>query len=193
MTVDEPLPDLGLPLYGLRTWMLGSRVLSFDVTPIGKLELRVEDRVLRRFPTGATGDSDGMLESAKQEWDALRPLAHKTVKRAKATLLAAMDQQQSWSLEDFNDQVRNHPVMRRLGSRLVWAGVDADGEPLCHGRLMLHGEWDLGPGRPNTLPEEVVSVMLPFHTALPEPVRRSWSARFATQPIPQLPQGSADR
>ncbi|CAN0459199.1 unnamed protein product, partial [Ectocarpus fasciculatus] len=109
MSDEETLPDLGLPLYGLRTWMLGSRVLSFDVTPLGKLELRVEDRVLRRFPTGAVGDSDELIAAAKKEWDALKVEARAAVKRARAQLQAAMTLQLPWALDDFNAQILGHP------------------------------------------------------------------------------------
>lgn len=186
MSDEETLPDLGLPLYGLRTWMLGSRVLCFDVTPLGKLELRVEDRVLRRFPTGATGDSEELLDTAKAEWDALKVEARAAVKRARALLRGAMKSGTPWPLAEFNAQVVAHPLMRRLGSRLVWAGLDAEGQPVCYGRLMLHGAWDLGPGRPPELPEEVVAIQLPRGEQLPERVRASWTARFSGQPIKQL-------
>jgi hypothetical protein len=186
MSEQEPLPDLGLPLYGLRTWMLGARVLAFDVTALGKLELRVEDRVLRRFPTGAEGDSDELLAEVRAEWDELRPRARATVKRARAALRAAMRTGRRWSRAEFDAEVRAHPVLRRLASRLVWAGLDEAGQAVSHGRLMLHGEWDLGPGRPNGLSDEVVAIMLPESADLPERVRASWSARFSKQPIAQL-------
>lgn len=187
MSDEETLSELGLPLYGLRTWMLGSRVLSFDVTPQGKLELRVEDRVLRRFPTGASRDDDELLEAAKEEWDALKVEARAAIKRAKALLRSAMKKQTPWSVADFEAQIMNHALMRRLGSRLVWAGLDAEGQTICYGRLLLHGAWDLGPGRPPELPEEVVAIYLPRGAELPEEVLASWSARFSKQPIKQLP------
>jgi hypothetical protein len=186
MTEPSPLPDLGLPLYGLRTWMLGSRVLSFDVTPLGVLELRVEDRVLRRFPTGSVGDSAIQLSAAREDWVMLRPLARAAVQRARATLQESMSAKRAWTLTAFDKEVGAHPLMRRLASRLIWAGLDDTQRPVFYGRLMLHGAWDLGPGRSPDLPHSTTHIMLPRGTDLPEAVRRSWSARFPQQLLPQL-------
>lgn len=186
MTEPSLLPDLGLPLYGLRTWMLGSRILSFDVTPLGVLELRVEDRVLRRFPTGSTGDSSAQLSAAREDWVALQPLAKSSIQRARAALQEAMASRHRWTLTAFDTEIRTHPLMRRLASRLVWAGLDANQEIVFYGRLMLHGAWDLGPGRPPGLPQDTTHITLPSGMDLPEAVRRSWGARFPRQLLPQL-------
>ena len=180
------LPELGLPLYGLRTWNLGGRILGLDVTPLGKLDLQIDGYSLSRFPTGSQDDSEALLSAARAEWKALRPAAREAIHRAKRILTTAMFEGQTWTLPAFYAQIRDHALLRRLATRLVWTGLDAEGQAVSHGRLTASGPWDLGPGRGSELPEAVVAVRLQPGEDLPEAVQASWSARFAAQPIPQL-------
>lgn len=180
------IPDLGLPACGLRTWHLGARVFAFDLSPSGERVLWVDEDRISRFPTGSERDHAERVAEARAEWQALKKQIPTALAQARALLQAALDADAGWTIAGFQQEVIAHPVLRRLGSRMVWAVLDAQGRPLAYGRLTRRGRWDLGVGRGPELPDGAAIIALPRADRLPPDILRAWQARFPDQPVAQL-------
>ncbi|MEG3152199.1 DUF4132 domain-containing protein [Sphingomonas sp. ZT3P38] len=86
------------------------------------------------------GDDDATKESKKAFTAAKKELAQ-VVELQGARLFEAMCVERAWPAADWRLAFHEHPVMRRLVERLVWQGLDEDGNPLGLFRPTQEGDF----------------------------------------------------
>jgi hypothetical protein len=74
------------------------------------------------------GDDEASKESAKALSTAKKELKQ-VIELQGGRLFEAMCVERSWPIGDWRTAFHEHPVMRRLVERLVWQGLDAEGQP----------------------------------------------------------------
>lgn len=104
--------------------------LTFVLTnPDGKIV-----KVLSSGQDDATKASKKQLTASKKE-------LKQVVSMQSARLYEGLCAERVWPLADWQRDFRDHPIMRRLIERLVWQGVDSDGQVLGHFRPTAEGEF----------------------------------------------------
>ncbi len=86
------------------------------------------------------GDDDATKESKKAFAAAKRELAQ-VIELQGSRLFEAMCVERAWLVADWRLAFHDHPVMRRLVERLVWQGLDEDGNPLGLFRPTQEGDF----------------------------------------------------
>jgi hypothetical protein len=86
------------------------------------------------------GDDDNTKES-KKAFSAARKELSQIVTLQGERLFEAMCVERQWPVADWRMAFHEHPVMRRLIERLVWQGLDADGQPLGLFRPTQEGDF----------------------------------------------------
>ncbi|MEL7348020.1 MAG: DUF4132 domain-containing protein, partial [Pseudomonadota bacterium] len=119
--------------------------LSEDLTFVLK---NPDGKVIKSLPAG---DDDG-TKASKKQFTASKKELKQVVTMQSSRLYEALCAGRSWSLEAWQRDFRDHPVMRRMIERVVWQGLDADGQPLGTFRPTAEGEFtdaednDVDPG-----------------------------------------------
>lgn len=131
---DRLVPDLDLAEDGTLTLDFGPRAFSVGFDEHLKPLVRdAEGKPLKDLPAPNKADDPARAEAATASWKALkknvRTLASQQIQR----LERAMIQQRRWSAAEFRQYFVNHPLLRHLVRRLLWAVcTPADGRVL-HG------------------------------------------------------------
>jgi Domain of unknown function (DUF4132) len=84
-----------------------------------------DGKVVKALPAG---DDDNSRESKKAFTAARKELAQ-IIELQAARLFEAMCVERQWPVADWRLAFHQHPVMRRLIERLVWQGLDSEGQP----------------------------------------------------------------
>lgn len=96
-----------------------------------------DGKVVKALPAG---DDDNTKESKKAFTAARKELAQ-VIELQATRLFEAMCVERQWPVADWRLAFHQHPVMRRLIERLVWQGLDADGQPLGLFRPTQEGDF----------------------------------------------------
>ncbi|MBA4044947.1 MAG: hypothetical protein C0471_11085 [Erythrobacter sp.] len=96
-----------------------------------------DGKVVKALPAG---DDDNTRESKKAFTAAKKELAQ-VIELQATRLFEAMCVERQWPVADWRLAFHQHPVMRRLIERLVWQGLDAEGQPLGLFRPTQEGDF----------------------------------------------------
>lgn len=96
-----------------------------------------DGKVVKALPAG---DDDNTKESKKAFTAAKKELAQ-VIELQATRLFEAMCVERQWPVADWRLAFHQHPVMRRLVERLVWQGLDAEGQPLGMFRPAQEGDF----------------------------------------------------
>ncbi|HSF12306.1 MAG TPA: DUF4132 domain-containing protein, partial [Erythrobacter sp.] len=96
-----------------------------------------DGKVIKALPAG---DDDNTKESKKAFTAAKKELAQ-VIELQATRLFEAMCVERQWPVADWRLAFHQHPVMRRLIERLVWQGLDAEGQPLGLFRPTQEGDF----------------------------------------------------
>ncbi len=91
----------------------------------------------------------------------------------------------TWTLEAWQRDFRDHPVMRRLTERVVWEGLDADGQPLGTFRPTAEGEFT-DPEDNAVDPETFAILRLAHGATLPRDTATAWDQHFTDYEVKPL-------
>lgn len=96
-----------------------------------------DGKVVKALPAG---DDDNTKESKKAFTAAKKELAQ-VIELQATRLFEAMCVERQWPVADWRLAFHQHPVMRRLIERLVWQGLDGEGQPLGLFRPTQEGDF----------------------------------------------------
>lgn len=96
-----------------------------------------EGKVVKALSSG----TDEATKAAKKQLSASKKELKQVVTMQTARLYEALCGERVWPLADWQRDLLDHPIMRRLLSRVVWQGVDADGKVVATFRPTIEGEF----------------------------------------------------
>ncbi|WP_299719207.1 DUF4132 domain-containing protein [uncultured Tateyamaria sp.] len=96
-----------------------------------------EGKVVKALSSG----TDDATKAAKKQLSASKKELKQVVTMQTARLYEALCGQRVWALADWRRDLLDHPIMRRLLARVVWHGVDADGNVVATFRPTIEGEF----------------------------------------------------
>lgn len=133
---DRLVPDLGLDSDGSLTFDLGSRSFRVGFDEQLKPWVRGDDGKKRKSLPKSKKDDVEKSAAAKKRWSALkkdaRMLASIQIARFEHAMLIARE----WSMEEFQQYVMAHPLLRHVVRRLIWKTgklvfrIDESGQPV---------------------------------------------------------------
>lgn len=187
---DTMVPDLGLDVTGSLALSLGPRAVrvGFD-EKLAPIALDEQGARLATFPRLKKTDDASAYAAAKQRWTALQASCETLAKQQLGALEEAMCAVRTWRVQDHAARFIQHPLLRHLGRRLVWACVDAEGEPTATFRIaedLTLADVDDAP----FAPDEDARLAVAHPLALAPALRARWTTLFGDyqilQPFPQL-------
>ncbi len=137
---DRTVPIAGFDDDGVLELPCGDDAKPYSARLDAQLTIHLfnpEGKALKSLPAG---DDDNSKESKKALSTAKKELAQ-VVELQATRLFEAMCVERDWPVADWRLAFHEHPVMRRLIERLVWQGLDADGQPLGLFRPTQEGDF----------------------------------------------------
>lgn len=124
---DRIVPTCGLDADGSRTFDFGPRKFTFafgaDLKPMVKDEKGVFKTDL---PAPNQKDDAQLAKAAVEDWKELKKQLKTIAKIQARRLEQSMVTCRSWTMEDFESLLLNHPLMTNLMRMIVWAAFDKD-------------------------------------------------------------------
>lgn len=109
-------------------------VLGEDLTFV----LRNPDgKIVKALSSG----KDEATRASKKQFSASKKELKQVISMQSARLYEGLCGERVWTLEDWTRDFRNHPIMRHLIARVVWQGLDADGQVISTFRPTAEGEY----------------------------------------------------
>ncbi|MFC4256600.1 DUF4132 domain-containing protein [Altererythrobacter xixiisoli] len=96
-----------------------------------------DGKPVKTLPAG----TDEASRAAKKALSAAKKELTQIIELQGSRLFEAMCVERAWAVADWQLAFRDHPVMRRLVERLVWQGLDADGNALALFRPTQEGDY----------------------------------------------------
>jgi hypothetical protein len=128
---DRLVPDLGLGDNGTLLLDFGPRQFSVGFDEHLKPQVRdASGALLRDLPSPLKSDDATLADAAVTRWKALKKDARTLAGQQLLRLELAMAQRRRWSAVEFRQCFVEHPLMRHLARRLLWAEF-VDGRPAC--------------------------------------------------------------
>jgi hypothetical protein len=135
---DRTVPSGGLDEQGRLTLQYGSR--EYVVTLDGAMKPVLQNRdgkVVSALPEGRQDDSPESIKEAKQQFASCKKELKQVLEMQTARLYEAMCGGRTWPAGEWREYLQQHPIVGRLGQRLVWMECSADG---LAGRLFRPAE-----------------------------------------------------
>jgi hypothetical protein len=134
---DRTAPTGGLDETGTLQLPVGDRAYVASLDADLKIVLRNPDgKVVQGLPA-----NDETVEAAKKALSTLKKELKQTQAQQTARLYEAMCAERTWSPADIDELLFRHPVIGRLCSRLVFAGLDEHGKPVATFRPLGDGSF----------------------------------------------------
>ncbi|MDO5692956.1 MAG: DUF4132 domain-containing protein [Pseudomonadota bacterium] len=187
---DRTVPTLGLDERARLLLDFGPR--QFTASLDAQLQPQVHDAEgarLKDLPKPGAKDSATLAKAASADWREFKKNAKLVASTQTTRLENAMCAQRRWLAADFMALFVQHPVLRTLCQRLVWAAFDAQGQ--LAGSFRVSEDLSLIDTNSDAyaLPNGA-RVGLPHPLELPEGQRNRWGAHLAdfelTQPFEQV-------
>ncbi len=187
--VDEaPIPDFGLAPDGTLTLDFGQRRfrVDFDETLVPFVRDADGER-LRAFPRARREDDPAAVATAKRTFEALRRDVKVVARQQVAALEAAMCTGRRFALGPTRARLFDHPLMRHVARRLLWAAVEEGEQPIPF-RIAEDGTFaDVDDTSLSIAADATVLLVHPIDL---DASLTSWRELFASyrilQPFPQL-------
>lgn len=127
---DRLVPDLGLDHGGTLTLDLGPRQFTVAFDESLKPYLVDDQGKSRKSLPKSTSDDPDKVTEAKARWSALKKAARTIASVQVSRLEQAMVCGRTWTSDEFHRYLTDHPVLRHLVRRLLWA-VQTDEGLVC--------------------------------------------------------------
>lgn len=125
---DRTIPAAGFDETGTLTLSYGDREFVARLMPDLTIELQDESgKKLAALPEPRRDDDEALAKEAKKTWSEAKKAIKTVLAQQTERLYEALCTQREWSFEDWSRYLQQHPIVRHLVQRLVWA-VAADGE-----------------------------------------------------------------
>lgn len=125
---DRTIPSAGFDESGTLELSYGPRAFSARLLPDFKVELLNPDgKKIAALPEPRMDDDAELAKDAKKAFSAAKKEVKGIVDQQTERLYEALCTERDWSAEDWQTYLNQHPIVRRLVQRLVWAEM-ADGQ-----------------------------------------------------------------
>jgi hypothetical protein len=137
---DRTIPTAGFDDDGVLALACGEDGKVYEGRLNAKLEIVLRNpagKEVAGLPSGAdeaTGASKKQLATSKKE-------LKQVIAMQTARLYEALCAERTWLVDDWLRLFHDHPVMRKLVERVVWTGLDADGNPSGSFRPTAEGDF----------------------------------------------------
>ncbi|QBC45926.1 DUF4132 domain-containing protein [Iodobacter fluviatilis] len=189
---DRLAPDMGLDQNGSLRLDFGPRhfTLSFDET-LKPFVRDTEGLRLADLPKPRKTDDEAMAKVATLQFKGLKKDVKTIASQQIRRLEQAMCQRRRWPVAVFAEFLAQHPLIRHLVQRLVWAVYPInDDTPLCLFRVAEDASYSDAQDDALTLPEGEICIGLPHPLDISAEDLAAFGQLFADyellQPFPQL-------
>ncbi len=196
---DRLAPDLGLDAAGSLMLDFGPRQFRVGFDEALKPYVRDSDGArLKDLPKPNKTDDAELANAAEERFKLLKKDARTIASQQVWRLEIAMCTRRRWTVDVFRTFLAEHPLLRHLVQRVVWAAYAVDAAAGKHGgalhscfRVSEDGSWSSALDEPYDLPEgENVRIGIPHALELPAADAAAFGQLFADyellQPFAQL-------
>lgn len=137
---DRTIPAAGMNDDGFVDLPCGADEKSYRATLGDDLTFVLtnpEGKVVKALSSG----TDEATKASKKQLSASKKELKQVVTMQTARLYEALCAERIWPLADWQRDLADHPIMRRLVARLVWQGLDSDGKVIGDFRPTIEGEF----------------------------------------------------
>ena len=181
---DRTIPTAGLDDNGIIELPCGEDGKRYDAQLNESLTLTLrnpEGKTVKSLP----GGQDDATKAAKKQLSASRRELKQVISMQSARLYEALCAGRTWPAADWQRDLQQHPVMRRLTERVVWSGMDTDDQVLGCFRPTSEGDFT------NTSDEEVdisayATVRLAYGAEMSESDAQAWARHLEDYEIAPL-------
>ena len=169
---DRSVPTGGFDEDGRLSLLVGEAEKDYTALLAEDLSITFQNpdgRPVKSLPAG----SDEATKEAKAQVSAAKKAIKAAMTQQSERLYEAMVRPRNWALADWRADVLAHPVLMRMAVRLVWRGLDAEGQMLCAFRPTLEGDLYAAEGDDADL-SDVDRIDLAHTANLPEDQRNAW-------------------
>ncbi len=137
---DRTIPAAGMNDDGFVDLPCGTEGKSYRATLGDDLTFVLtnpDGKVVKALSSG----TDDATKAAKKQLSASKKELKQVVTMQTARLYEALCGERIWPLADWQRDLADHPIMRRLLARMVWQGLDEDGKVMGDFRPTIEGEF----------------------------------------------------
>lgn len=125
---DRTIPSAGFDENGVLALQYGERLFTARLDAALKLELCNPDgKVVKALPEPRKSDDPALIKEAKTQFSTSKKELKQVIDLQSQRLYEAMCAARLWPVAEWREYLQQHPIMRHLLQRLVWAEVDAEG------------------------------------------------------------------
>lgn len=122
---DRTIPAAGFDETGTLTLSYGDREFVARLMPDLTIELKDETgKKISALPDPRKDDDEALAKESKKTWSDAKKAIKTVLAQQTERLYEALCTQREWTFEDWNRYLLQHPIVRHLVQRLVWAVVD---------------------------------------------------------------------
>ena len=186
---DRLVPDCGLDDQGRREFSYGTRSFSFVLSPDLKPMLRDENGKIRpNPPKPAKKDDQEIAHASLAEWKRVKKQIKEVAVFQASRLEHAMLSARRWPRADFESLLVRHPLVTNLVQRVIWEGLDANGNRTALFRVTQEQDYADIEDKPLDLKAETIGIPHPLE--MTEEERIAWGEILSDyelgEPFPQL-------
>ncbi len=181
---DRTIPSAGLDDDGILELPCGPDEKMYRATLAEDLTLVLtnpDGKVVKALSSG----TDDTTKASKKQLSASRKELKQVISMQTSRYYEGLCAQKTWLYEAWQRDFRDHPVMRRLTERVVWEGLDADGQPLATFRPTAEGEYTDAQDEPVD-PREFAQLRLTHGAMLPPDTANAWEQHLQDYEIKPL-------
>jgi len=125
---DRIIDDCGVDPDGTRVFDYGPRqfTLRFDEELEPVVESSEDGKITKGLPRVRKSDDQDMVDRAKEDWRLMKKQLAEVVKTQTTRLEQAMITGRRWNRGQFEKTMVEHPLMRHIAQRVIWAAFDED-------------------------------------------------------------------
>jgi len=187
-TMDE-LADRTIPTAGFND----EGILELPCGPDEKLytgmlseELTIQIRNPQgKVIKGLASTPDESTKASKKQLSTSRKELKQVVTMQSARLYEALCSERLWNLQDWKQNFAEHPIMRKLVERVIWVGLDADGNAKGSFRPTAEGDYTDSDDNPVKI-ETFSNFRLAHGAVMTEAQAKAWSAHLEDYEIKPL-------
>ncbi|MEM8590956.1 MAG: DUF4132 domain-containing protein [Pseudomonadota bacterium] len=173
---DRSVPSGGFDADGTLDLPMGEDEKPYVARLTSELDIKLfnpSGKEVKSLPAG----SDENSKSSKALFTAAKKTLKTVTAQQKARLYEGMLTPRRWSLASWQNDLAQHPILRRLMERVIWRGLDTDGAPVNSLRLTSEGELLNADGDDVDL-SKVEFLVLAHSANLSEADYSAWQAHF---------------
>jgi hypothetical protein len=181
---DRSVPTGGLEEGGAMTLEVGQEAAEYTVRLASDLSLVLLNPQGREVKALPAGEDDASKEARMVLADA-RKTVKTVVTQQQNRLYEAMLSRRTWPRAAWRADLLEHPIVGRLAERMIWRGLNAEGEAAMVFRPTPEGELVLANGDPITL-DDVITIDIAHSALLSADDRAAWAAHLTDFEVPAL-------